>query len=292
MALRNIYVGCPEWGRKDWLGSFLRVDAKGHQRLEQYASVFNAVEGNTTFYGIPSDATVARWREVTPEHFRFCFKLPRSVTHERRLVAAARETDRFFGVLEPLGERLGPFIIQLPPSFGPAGLDVLEHFCRRLPSQHRYAVEFRHRAFFVDSDAQRRADAFLEEHSIDRVIFDTRGLHRAPALDEDTIEAQRRKPDMPVRLEVLADRPIVRFIGHPVVEHNDERLDAWARTVADWLSAGHRPHVFLHSANDFYAPALARRFVERLAVHADVGSLPGWPADEPGGRGSTQESLF
>ena len=67
-------LGCPFWGCKDWVGSLYSRDARPADYLRQYASVFSAVEGNTTFYSTPSADTVQRWIAATPEHFQFCFK--------------------------------------------------------------------------------------------------------------------------------------------------------------------------------------------------------------------------
>ena len=90
--IKGYYLGCSIWGNKDWVGELFTKDAKTKDFLQQYASVFNTVEGNTTFYGLPSEATVARWREETSEGFRFAFKFSRAISHEKRLVNAELET--------------------------------------------------------------------------------------------------------------------------------------------------------------------------------------------------------
>ena len=85
MALERYRLGCPFWSFEPWNGSLYTSDARPGDRLEQYARVFNTVEGNTTFYSVPNVATAARWRDAVPSHFRFCFKLPRELTHDRML---------------------------------------------------------------------------------------------------------------------------------------------------------------------------------------------------------------
>ncbi|MBL4685229.1 MAG: DUF72 domain-containing protein [Nannocystaceae bacterium] len=162
MAIEGVHLGCPVWGRKDWVGELFRPGTQQPQFLETYAKVFNAVEGNTTFYATPSPDTVARWRDHTPSTFRFCFKLPRTVTHDRLLANARREAEGFIERMAPLGPRLGPFMIQLPPHFGPQHLPRLEDFVGTLPGEYTYAVEVRHPGLLAGTPCQ-ELDAVLHE---------------------------------------------------------------------------------------------------------------------------------
>ncbi|MGO2056529.1 MAG: DUF72 domain-containing protein, partial [Halomonadaceae bacterium] len=108
-----LYLGLPMWANQDWLGSLYPRHAKT-ELLSDYAAVFSSVEGNTTFYsGIPKPATVAAWARQAPPHFRFCFKLPASVTHDQRLTHLEGAW-AFLAALEPLHDRLGPTMVQLP----------------------------------------------------------------------------------------------------------------------------------------------------------------------------------
>ncbi len=76
LPLRRYHLGCPFWSFGDWNGRLYTPDARPADRLAQYARVFNAVEGNTTFWSAPSAESVRRWRDAVDESFRFCFKLP------------------------------------------------------------------------------------------------------------------------------------------------------------------------------------------------------------------------
>lgn len=278
--MKRYFVGCPIWGRKDWIGVLFPSRTPADELLARYADIFNAVEGNTTFYGIPGARTVARWREQTPPSFRFCFKFPRAITHDRRLRDADAETRAFLDTLAPLGPRLGPSFVQLPPTFGPPDLPALAAYLDSLPPG-AYAVEVRHSAFFADTDARARLDEILRSRNVDRVVIDTRGLHAARGSDPDLLETQRQKPALPLYAEATGERPLIRLVGHPVVSENDAILAEQAARVAAWIAAGKTPHVFLHMPNDFHAPALARRFHELLATHLDVGTLPHWPLPPP-----------
>ena len=157
----------PAWAFPGWAGEYFPDDGNA---LGHYARVFNTVEGNTTFYRIPEPAMVARWAEaVAGTGFRFSFKLPRSVTHQRRPDWA--ELDRLLKVVTPLGEHLGPFLVQCPANLGPGQLPMLEALFARLPGEYRYALELRHRAFFNEPE---RVEPLLARSCAGRVMFDSR----------------------------------------------------------------------------------------------------------------------
>jgi uncharacterized protein YecE (DUF72 family) len=108
------YLGCPVWACERWKGSLFTRQAPREKWLEQYSSVFNAVEGNSTFYGLPSLETVRRWATTAQLGFRFVLKFPRTITHEKRLLNAGKETTEFLRILDVLREEdcLGPAMLQ------------------------------------------------------------------------------------------------------------------------------------------------------------------------------------
>lgn len=269
------YLGAPLWAVHEWKGRFYTADAKPADYLRQYATFFNAVEGNTTFYSTPSEAMVARWLESTPETFRFSFKFPRSITHEHQLQGVETETKAFLQRISPLGVRLKGFMVQLPATFSPAMLSVLEHFLQTLPTDYEYAVEVRHPAFFTDPDSRQRHNALLARLQADRVIFESRPVHAAPALDEATREAHRRKPRLPVQLDTTAHSPMLRYIGHPVLVDNRRWLEPWAAQTARWLAAGLKPRIFLHTPSNVSVPELAQQF--HALLQARMPGLPDLP---------------
>ncbi len=292
MALQHYFLGCPIWANKAWVGELFTGTAKNEEYLSQYAQVFNTVEGNTTFYGMPTAATVAKWSAAAPPTFRFCFKFPQAITHRKRLLNAEAETDLFLETLAPLGTRLGSFLLQLPPSFGVAELPALETYVRTLPAEYQYAVEVRHPDFFDDGEYEAEVNALLIDLGVERVHFDTRPLRAAPpTFDSHTAEAQRKKPDLPVRFDALTDFPMVRYVSHPDVAQNDLWLSEWAVVVAEWIQADKYPYFFVHAPDDFYAPRLARRFHSLLSKLVDVGTLPAFPAEQEGDE-PQQLSLF
>lgn len=287
-------IGCQGWAHPPWAGRLFSATARREDYLPQYASVFAAAEGNATFYGLPSADTVRKWCDEAPAHFRFCFKFPRVISHDRRLVDARPETDEFFARVAPLGTRLGPFFLQLHQSFGVGELPVLEACLRRLPREFTYAVEVRHAGFFDGGRNEQTLDELLGALGVDRVTFDTRGLFASSATDGATMDARRRKPRVPVRFTATGRRPFVRFVGDPEVERNVPALREWAEHMARWIGDGRTPYFFAHHPDDTFSPQLARRFQQLL--HERLPTVPSpaaWPGEQepPPPRGD-QLSLF
>jgi uncharacterized protein YecE (DUF72 family) len=208
--------------------------------------------------------TVERWAEDAPDGFRFLFKLPRTVTHDRRLRQTDAEVTEFLDRLAPLGGRAAPFSIQLPASFGPDDLPVLDRFLATCSAEHRWAVEVRHQAFTDGGDDERRLNDVLAARQVDRIIIDTRAVLAGPRDTAAEREAHERKPRLTVRPVAVGQQPIVRFIGQTYAEANPGWWSKWVPKVAQWLDEGRSPIVFIHTPDNLVAPELARRF------HAEV----------------------
>jgi len=290
MSLEAYFLGCPFWSFKEWKGSLYTEGARPASFLRQYGQVFNSVEGNTTFYSVPSEETVERWAEAVPAGFRFSFKFPREITHQRALVDCAAMTEAFFDRLAPLAEQWGPFMLQLPPSFGPAQLGQLDRFLRHLPAEVEVAVELRHPQLFASSAAMGEVDALLVGRGADRVIMDTRALRSGSAEHPGIAAARHRKPDLPIYAAALGRHPLLRFIGHPDDAINEPWLAGWAEWVARWIGQGRQPYVMIHCPDNTHAPPMARRFHTLLGEHAAVGEMPAWPGEAR--RGGEQLSLL
>ncbi|MBO0819596.1 MAG: DUF72 domain-containing protein [Nocardiopsaceae bacterium] len=265
------------WTHAPWQGRYLPRSLPPRRRLAAYATWCNAVEGNTTFYATPSPDTVASWAAQTGPGFRFVLKLPRALTHESRLDDARADLRAFWEAIEPLGPRVHALWIQLPPSFGPAGLDDLAAFLRRAPGGRRYCAEVRHPAFFADPRAERDLERVLGQAGAEWVPFDTTVLFDGPPGSAAEREAQRKKPRLPRRLRALTDQPVVRYIGRDDPERTAAGWRPWLDTVAGWLREGRRPAVFLHTPDNAEALGLARRFHDEVrALDSEVE-----PLDEP-----------
>jgi uncharacterized protein YecE (DUF72 family) len=248
------------WSYAAWQGRFLPHPLAPRDRLRAYATWCNAVEGNTTFYATPAQDTVASWAAQTNSRFRFILKLPKTVTHERRLGDVGEPMRAFLAAIEPLGPRAHALWVQLPPSFGPSGVEVLSGFLRHLPREYRYCVEVRHPAFFADPVEQRKLEQALGDAGAEWVDLDTTVLYANPPTSDAERGAQHQKPRLPRRSTALTSHPVVRYIGCDDNERTAAGWQGWADTVADWLREGRSPTVFIHTPDNIDALALARRF--------------------------------
>jgi uncharacterized protein YecE (DUF72 family) len=269
------------WSYAAWQGRYLPSPLPPGERLRAYASWCNAVEGNTTFYATPSPETVASWAGQTAPDFRFLLKLPRVVTHERRLADADGPLRAVLTAIEPLGPRVHALWIQLPPSFSPAELGALAGFLRRLPREYRYAVEVRHRAFFTDPRAERELERTLDAADAEWVPFDTTVLFDGRPASDIEREAWTSKPRMPRRSRALTGFPVVRYIGRDDPARTVAGWQHWLGVVAGWLREGRSPTVFVHTPDNVEALDLARRFHDQ--VRARVPGLDPLPDPLPAG---------
>ncbi|TDC83786.1 DUF72 domain-containing protein [Micromonospora sp. KC606] len=275
----RLHVGCAMWTHRSWQGRLLAHPLPPTERLRHYARWCTAVEGNTTFYATPSRDAVASWAQQTDPGFRFLPKLPKLVTHERRLADVDEPLRAFLDAIEPLGPRTHALWIQLPGSFGPADVPTLARFLRRLPTSHRYAVEVRHPAFFTDPRATRQIEGVLTDAQAEWIPFDTTAFFASPPTSDAERDAWTRKPRLPLRSRALTDRPIVRYLGRDDHGRTVEGWQHWIDVVVGWLREGRSPTMFVHTPDNADAPLLARRFHDD--VRARVPSLEVLPQPVP-----------
>lgn len=290
------YLGAPMWSMDSWRGRLFTREAKSRDYLGQYGEVFTTVEGNNTFYGLPKPETVHRWAEEVPSHFRFCFKFPRTITHDVMLGGQIAEdaTANFLQLLAPIQNHIGQLFLQLSPSFNEDLLDRLDHYLANLPRHFRYCAEPRHADFFNHQASEEAFDAILTKHDINRALFHTSSLHALDPSNADRREAQRKKPDYPDRFTTTSQEPFIRVVGHEDVAPNESLLQKIADQAAQWIHEGRRPYLFVHSPGDHHVPELGRRLHElmrdRLGLEK-VPAMPPWPGEtEP--PAPTQLDLF
>ncbi|WP_406066984.1 DUF72 domain-containing protein [Micromonospora sp. NBC_01638] len=267
------------WTHRLWQGRLLAHPLPPAERLRHYASWCDAVEGNTTFYATPARDTVASWAAQTDPDFRFVLKLPKVITHERRLTDVGEPLRAFLDAIEPLGPRAHALWIQLPGSFAPADVPTLSRFLDQLPQAHRYAVEVRHPAFFTDAHATRLLEATLTAASAEWIPFDTTAFFASPPTSDAERDAWTRKPRVPLRSLALTDRPIVRYLGRDDSTRTVEGWQRWIDVTVTWLREGRSPTMFIHTPDNADAPVLARRFHDE--VRARVPELDALPEPIP-----------
>ncbi|WP_179056046.1 DUF72 domain-containing protein [Pseudomonas umsongensis] len=265
------YLGCPSWSENAWRDYLYPAAARPADFLGLYSQVFNAVEGNTTFYASPSASTVQRWAEVMPAHFRFTAKFPREISHGGDLREQLTAAETFTRLLSPLGERVAPLWLQLSKGFTPQRLPELAGFIDAL--QRPLAVEVRHDEFFAKGENERMLNRLLLDRGVERICLDPRALFSCTSTDPSVLHAQSKKPRVPPRPAAFTQFPQVRFIGHPQLEANEPFLLPWVEKIALWIEEGRTPYIFLHTADNVLAAKLAQRFHARLMLR-----LPGLPA--------------
>jgi uncharacterized protein YecE (DUF72 family) len=242
----GLYLGTSGWSYADWEGTLYPEALPSASRLAEYVKHFAAVEIDSTFYGTPRRSTVQNWREVSPDGFLFAAKFPKQITHDRNLVCAEAEAESFLNTMAELGDRLGPLLLQLPPSFDVEGMGVLEDFLKRLPEGFRYAVEVRHRSW-LGSDLPE----MLRERGAALALIDY--------------------PRMPRMREATADFSYIRWLGdrrefpegHTHLEKNrDDDLLWWSELVDRFLEEGRTVFAYANNHYQNHSPSTLERFLE------------------------------
>ena len=282
----TIYLGCPIWSFKGWVGNFYPKGTKSTDFLREYARRLTTIEGNTTFYAVPAPRTIEAWIEQTPETFRFCPKIPKAISHNGKLIDTIERANEFVNVMRPLAARLGPMFLQLPPSYSPKLMADLAKFLDAFPKDIRLGVEVRHLDWF-DSPHDEALDQLLADHNMARVTIDTRPI-RSMAGDkslagssyESLLEARERKPEVPVVPKRTSDFIFLRFIGHPELAHNLEWVAQWVDYLVPQMQANADVFVFCHSPDNLSAPNICREFHKRISSKIKIPALP-WDAIEP-----------
>ncbi|AKJ65098.1 DUF72 domain-containing protein [Kiritimatiella glycovorans] len=171
----NWFVGTSGWTYDHWQGIFYPDDLPKSRRFEFYASVFNAVEVNATFYRRFRDSTYEKWRDRVPEGFAYVMKAPRLITHRKYLRDCDDLIDEFRRSVHILGDRLGLILLQLPPKM-PYEPDRLGHVLERFDMPGRICVEFRHERWMRDEITQRLDEAGAVSCSVDSPDMRPSGL--------------------------------------------------------------------------------------------------------------------
>ncbi|WNZ24338.1 DUF72 domain-containing protein [Leptolyngbya sp. NK1-12] len=286
----EFWLGCAIWGYKDWVGDLFPPGSRAADFLHLYSRRFTAVEGNTTFYSIPDAETVRRWAAATPEGFKFCPKLSKTLTHQGLLAPTIAETIAFLERMQGLGDRLGVVFAQLPPSYSPDAFDDLQTFLAAMPrDQVNLAVEVRHLNWF-EAEPNERLNQLLTSLGVGRVLLDTRPIYTCP--DDPQIASERRKPKVPLQPVSTAPFNLVRFISHPESQYNQPFLQEWSQQIGQWLQQNQQVYFFVHCPVEQRSPGTARHFQHLLEQEpVPVPSLP-WDRLETNSPLVTQLSLF
>jgi uncharacterized protein YecE (DUF72 family) len=281
-----LYIGCPQWGSTHWKGRFFSSQCPANKMLTEYASMFNTVEGNTSFYADPSSASIKNWTESVDEHFKFTFKIPKRFSHDMALQHCQSEILKWLRLFEPILPKVGQIMLQLPKSCGPEYLLRIEQFCQLLPNDISLGIEVRHLGFFDKQHNEQAFNQMLIKHNYNRIMMDTRPLFNEPANTQAIIDAQRKKPKVPLHVIATSNSPIIRYVGCSALKNNQPFYQPWLKKITQWVNEGKTPYVFFHTADNFDSPILARQFVKDLNIEHKV--LSPFPSE----REAKQSCLF
>ena len=239
----NVRAGTCGWSFDDWVGPFYPRGTR--DQLEFYSTQFDAVEIDSTWYRVPAERTVRSWYSRTPEGFTFCPKMPGEVTHENLLLDSDDVVEPFLGNISHLREKLGPIVVQLAPKFTAHEIGTLEGFLRLLPTQFRYAVEFRHRSWLHQPDA----------------------LSLLTTLNAAIVMTDH--PWYPRFEQVTTDLAYVRLLGRRNVfpdfsrthRQRDEALATWASLLQGLAEMPGEAFVFVNNQFEGHSPESVRRLL-------------------------------
>ncbi len=139
----DYFIGLAQWHHPDWYPLLNQEEI-----LDTYSRHFSSVEGNSSFYGLPSEHSISAWKEQAHAGFRFCFKFPKNITHQKMLKHCDEDLSTFFNRISPLENKLGVLWLQMSNAFSAKHLDDFERFVESLPPDFQYGIEVRHLDFF------------------------------------------------------------------------------------------------------------------------------------------------
>ena len=145
--MHNLHLGTIGFSYSFWRGKFYPSKTPPTDYLAYYASQFNTVEVDSTFYRIPTKQTVLNWKKQVSEGFLFSFKFPQVITHLKMLKDCQYETAVFLDRVGLLEDKVGALLLQFPPNFGVEHIADFEDFLRKLPKQRRIVVEVRNKSW-------------------------------------------------------------------------------------------------------------------------------------------------
>jgi uncharacterized protein YecE (DUF72 family) len=249
----TVWIGTSGWQYAHWRGRFYPKGVPQNEWLEFFAARFATVESNNAFYRLPEAHTFEAWARRTPDDFTMAVKASRYLTHIRRLRDPGQPVQLFLERASRLGAKLGPVLLQLPPTLE-LELERLQETLALFPETVRVAVEFRHRSWFIPE-----VEEVLSRHGAALCLADRRG---------------------PVSLLWrTADWSYLRFHGgraFPPSCYGERALMSWAERLAErWRPS---EDVYVYFNNDHAGCALRDAIAFARAVES-VGLAPTRMAD-------------
>ena len=239
----EVYVGCAKWNKTDLKGFY----PKGvKDELTYYASQFNSIELNATFYHAPSINQIETWRNKVPADFKFFPKIPQSISHYSRLLQVKEKVESFTASIQAFENKLGMTFLQLHDNYKPKDINRLEEFLYDFPKNIPLAIEVRNEEWFSDATIFNAYCNLLQSYQATNIIVDTAG-----------------RRDM-VHMRLTSDTAFIRYVG---ANHDSdyERLNDWIEHIKTWRNAGlQKLYFFIHQNVEVESPLLATHFIKQL----------------------------
>lgn len=262
-GLESVYVGCAKWNKQD-LKKFYPRGTK--DELAYYATQFNSIELNATFYNHFRIEQIEKWVEKTPEDFKFFPKVHQMVSHIKRLNNVEEPIERYTTNIRAFGDKLGMCFLQLHDNFKPANMERLVTAVEFWPKDIPLAIELRNTEWFNDAEIANEVYALFEKHGVSNIVTDTAGRR-------DLLHMRLTSPSV-----------FVRYVG---ANHESDysRLDAWLERVKQWVDQGmENLYFFVHQNLEKESPVLSAYFIQKL--NKELGLKLTIPV------GQDQQSLF
>lgn len=239
----TIRIGCSGWQYQHWRGNFYPAEMPTSQWLEYYATQFDTVEINNSFYRLPEASTFLAWARRAPPDFLYAVKASRYLTHMKKLKDPVDPLHLFFSRARALGRTLGPVLYQLPPRW-PLNLERLETFLAALPRRRRHAIEFRDPSWYAPD-----AIARLEREGVALCLHDMPGSASGRRRVGPFIYARFHGPQ--------------KYGGR----YSDATLDEWAAWLAECAGDGRAVFAYFNNDAGGHAPRDAMRLRDRIRRH-------------------------
>jgi len=237
------YVGCAKWNRQELKGFYPRGTK---DELKYYATQFNSIELNATFYGMPSWQQIETWKNKTFDDFKFFPKITNTISHFKRLIDVKEPVDAFCNAISNFEQKLGMVFLQLHDNFKPKDFDRLKKVIKEFPKGVPLGVEVRNEEWFSNPEIQNTYCDLLEHYQMANIIVDTAG-----------------RRDM-LHMRLTSPVAFVRYVG---ANHESDkmRLDDWVERIEKWHLEGLQElYFFVHQNIEQESPLLSSYFIEKL----------------------------
>lgn len=240
----RIAIGCAKWNRKD-LANFYPRGTK--DELAYYATQFNSIELNATFYRFFPPQQFSNWAKKVPDGFKFYPKVTQEISHWKRLADTDPLVEGYAEGVRQLEDRLGAVFLQMNENFAPKDFSRVEPFLHNWPKDIPLALEFRHTDWYNNAVVADQLYLLLERCRVMNIITDTAG-----------------RRDL-LHMRLTTPSAFVRYVGANDPKSDRSRLDEWVKRLKTWVELGIEDiHFFVHQNHELESPLLAAEFIRKL----------------------------